>query len=410
MKSKKLILLTSEFPFGTGETFLESELLYLAQEFEQITIVSNDLHSKIQRVIPENCTALRFNLELTKLEKVRSLRGVTSKEFREEKRYVRNYLKLSLSKGIRNTMLVSLFRGKKIMKNLIELNGSTDFTKTVCYSYWCDDNALGLAMLKNRFPMAKTVSRAHGWDLYFEATEFHYLPYRTFIAENLSELYPISQKGLEYIENRWSVRTDSVKIHRLGSSGGERLNANVATKLVSCSNLIPLKRVHLIALALSKITDIELDWFHFGDGPEMKQLESQVEKMPKNISVHLLGRKSNSEILDWYKEHRPNLFLNVSTTEGIPVSIMEAMSFGTPVLATDVGGTNEIVNHENGELLPSDLTVEFLSERISDFLKLPRNKHDELRKSAFETWSLKYNAERNYTHFAKELTTFMENS
>lgn len=41
----------------------------------------------------------------------------------------------------------------------------------------------------------------------------------------------------------------------------------------------------------------------------------------------------------------------MSDSEGIPVSIMEAMSFGIPVIARNVGGMSEIVNEENGLLL-----------------------------------------------------------
>lgn len=405
MKSKKLILLTSEFPFGTGETFLESELPYLAAEFEEIIIVSNDMHNDTSREIPNNCRALRFDLELTRLEKIRSLQGMFSEEFKTEKKYIQNHLGLSLSSGIRNTLLVSLFRGKKIRDKLVEINGSSDFSNIVCYSYWCDDNAMGLALLRKQFPDVKTVSRTHGWDLYFEATEFNYLPYRKYIAQGLSELLPISQKGYEYVENRWGARLHSMRIQRLGSMGGIQTASGAKLKLVSCSNIIPLKRVDLIASALAKIESIELEWYHFGEGIELKKLESIVEGIPSNVKVHLLGRKTNSEILEWYKQNGPNLFLNVSTTEGIPVSIMETMSFGTPVLATDVGGTSEIVNAQNGELLPAELTPELLANRIKAFFESSEKVQAERRVAAFETWSSSYNAEKNYSKFAKELAS-----
>lgn len=403
MKAKKLILLTSEFPFGKGETFLESELPYLAKEFDQIVIVSNDMQNDRTREILKNCKAIRFDIELSQLEKIRSLIGTMSQEYIAEKKYVQSELNLSLTSGIRNTMLVSLFRSKKVMDNLIEINGSMDFSNTVCYSYWCDDNAMGLALLQKQYPEVKTVSRAHGWDLYFEATEFNYLPYRKYIAGGLTELFPISQKGHDYIKNRWGVHREDVKIMRLGSSVGKLTPVGSGLKLVSCSNVITLKRVDLIASALLDIIDVELEWFHFGDGSGLEKLESIVGEMPSNIEVHLLGRKSNDEILNWYKDNGPNLFLNVSTTEGIPVSVMEAMSFGTPVLATNVGGTSEIVNHENGELLPADLSAEFLSERIIEFFKLSKDQQEEKRRAAFETWKSKYNATENYSVFAKYL-------
>lgn len=403
MKSKKLILLTSEFPFGKGETFLESELPFLAAKFEQVIIVSNDMRNNSSIKLPQNCSARRFNLELTKLEKLRSLLGIASSEFKAEKKYVQQHLKLPMNLGIRNTMLVSLFRSKKIKDNLIDVNGSTDFSNTVCYSYWCDDNALGLALLQLEFPEVKTVSRAHGWDLYFEATQFNYLPFRKNIVNGLSEFYPISQKGLDYVVNRWGISKDSVKVKRLGSLGGEYIAIGTKSKVVSCSNLIPLKRVDLIASALCQINDMELEWFHFGDGVEMKKIEAILKNMPSSIKVHFLGRKSNREILNWYKENGPNLFLNVSTTEGIPVSIMEAMSFGIPALATDVGGTSEIVNNKNGALLPVDITAEQLANRIKLFFQSTTESQEEKRRRSLDTWRSMYDAEKNYRAFASDL-------
>jgi len=48
------------------------------------------------------------------------------------------------------------------------------------------------------------------------------------------------------------------------------------------------------------------------------------------------------------------LFINTSSSEGIPVSMMEAQSFGIPILAMDVGGVREIVGPQTGRLLQQD--------------------------------------------------------
>lgn len=50
-----------------------------------------------------------------------------------------------------------------------------------------------------------------------------------------------------------------------------------------------------------------------------------------------------------------DLFVNMSLSEGIPVSIMEAISFGIPIIATNVGGNAEIVNDETGVLIPVNI-------------------------------------------------------
>ncbi|MBQ4033784.1 MAG: glycosyltransferase, partial [Paludibacteraceae bacterium] len=115
-----------------------------------------------------------------------------------------------------------------------------------------------------------------------------------------------------------------------------------ALNIVSCSNAIPLKRLDLIAEALQK-ADFPIQWTHIGSGPTLEKISAMVESMPKNVTVSLLGQKSNEFVRDLYTKKHFDVFLNVSTTEGVPVSIMEALAAGIPVIATNVGGTSEIV-------------------------------------------------------------------
>ena len=174
--------------------------------------------------------------------------------------------------------------------------------------------------------------------------------------------------------------------------------------LVSCSNLIPLKRVSLIAASLQYVDGVDLEWYHFGDGPKRAKIDKLAEiSRREGVKIHLMGEKSNDEILRWFEENAPNLFINVSTTEGIPVSIMEAMSFGTPVFATDVGGTSEIVSNENGKLLKPDITPEELGGMIQAFFLLNREDRLVFRSKARKTWKTKYNASVNYKQFVEEI-------
>ena len=99
-----------------------------------------------------------------------------------------------------------------------------------------------------------------------------------------------------------------------------------------------------------------------------------------------------------------DLFINVSETEGIPVSIMEAMSFGIPCIATNVGGNPEIVNATNGFLISANPSVEEIKKVLIDFMQLNTEKHIELRRNARKTWEQNFNAESNYTQFFSELS------
>ena len=91
-----------------------------------------------------------------------------------------------------------------------------------------------------------------------------------------------------------------------------------------------------------------------------------------------------------------DVFINVSTNEGVPVSIKEAISYDIPVIATNVGGTSEVVTPETGLLLSSNPRPEEIKEAI---LKI-----DTLDLSPREFWAENYNADINYRLFAQMLT------
>jgi glycosyltransferase involved in cell wall biosynthesis len=105
-----------------------------------------------------------------------------------------------------------------------------------------------------------------------------------------------------------------------------------------------------------------------------------------------------------YTEKPYHLFVNVSESEGIPVSIMEALSFGIPCIATDVGGTREIVRDKyNGILLEKDFEPEVLADWISYFAKLPDSEYQAYRNRSRLSWQENYDADRNYKAFVNTL-------
>lgn len=112
----------------------------------------------------------------------------------------------------------------------------------------------------------------------------------------------------------------------------------------------------------------------------------------------------NSKILDLYAKEDFNLFVNTSSSEGLPVSIMEAMSFGIPVVATDVGGVREIVKDgSNGYLLEKDFTEDELSSLIEKFIQMPEGEYQRFCTEARKTWEERFNAKKTYEEFVSEI-------
>jgi glycosyltransferase involved in cell wall biosynthesis len=113
---------------------------------------------------------------------------------------------------------------------------------------------------------------------------------------------------------------------------------------------------------------------------------------------------SNPELLTWYAANSIDLFINLSETEGLPVSMMEAGSFAIPVIATNVGGVSEIIQHGlNGFLLKAGATARQVAQQIEVFYHLPAEEKTKVRQRAFEIWDLKFNAGTNYAGFINSL-------
>ena len=80
---------------------------------------------------------------------------------------------------------------------------------------------------------------------------------------------------------------------------------------------------------------------------------------------------------------------------------MEAISFGIPVVATNVGGTSEVVTEKTGVLVSANPTAEDVAEAISGV------QQKSLRPREF--WFQNYNADINYSEFSNKLVELSQN-
>ena len=71
---------------------------------------------------------------------------------------------------------------------------------------------------------------------------------------------------------------------------------------------------------------INIHWIHLGGGPILKEINDIVKTFPKNIKCDLKGMIDSEDILKFYVDKEVDLFINTSSSEGVPVTIMEACS------------------------------------------------------------------------------------
>ncbi|MCE9585347.1 glycosyltransferase family 4 protein [Candidatus Nomurabacteria bacterium] len=105
-----------------------------------------------------------------------------------------------------------------------------------------------------------------------------------------------------------------------------------------------------------------------GDGPNYDKLNSLVIQNDLNEKVIFMGALSRLEILSFLEKN--DLFILPTKQEGLPRSILEAISKGLPVIASDVGGVSEIVTSDIGFLLKKN-TAQELAEYIEYLYKNP---------------------------------------
>ena len=410
-----LVLLTKTYPFDKGEEFIENEVPMLAQAFEKMIIIATSTADKpVQtRNTPKNASVYHICASKIKSGLPRAAAGLFP--FTNFNGYCEAEESNAIGHSLKKRMYLTYFIAKSevIYEELVKILtdcGLQNYSGVTFYSYWFYDIALAALKLKQCFDIGskRAVSRAHGYDLYAYRNPFHYLPMRNYILENIDMVYPCSQNGSNYLKKLYPSYSDKIQTAYLGTTdyGVSVIKKDSSFHIVSCCHIVPEKRVELLAQSLAQLKDsgLKLKWTHFGGGVGLDSLKKYAEESLNFMEYHFTGEVKNSELMDYYKNNHVDLFVNTSSTEGLPVSIMEAYSFGIPSIATDVGGTGEIVqNGETGYLLDADITVDELAGKIEFFALLPDAEKLLLRKKCRSLWEMEFCAERNFTKFAQQL-------
>ena len=445
--SRQLALFTNTYPYGTAETFLEQETPIVFGEFEKVHIfpmyIPQGDNLSQPRNVPSNAVVHKPLLPFDHKDKWGLLTGgifsfaplmFTFKEFVGKKIY------RDKGKGWiwANYMCIirSILGNRGVMKEVVQVLENC----SAAYFYWGDKSALMVPFLKKRMgrKAPKFVVRFHGSDLYEHAKG--YLPFREMLYGATDYAVPISDNGAEYIRENYSNQPGETKVFRLGSfyhsDACPNLGAPVpmaegaadcqgAYNILSCSNVIELKRVHLLAVAMLYLErDAELAaalkgkgishicWTHIGDGPLMSQIKEMVmdSGVPEDydgeltpVAFNFAGAMPHDKVMEYYQTHYTDLFVQVSRSEGIPVSIMEALSYGTPVMATDVGGVSQLLPEGCGcgKLVACDITAESLANELKDWILTSMDLPEfELALAARRQWEANWDSRKNYASFA----------
>ena len=180
----------------------------------------------------------------------------------------------------------------------------------------------------------------------------------------------------------------------------DQINITIVSRLVSHKN------IEKIIKAISDLNSPLINLNIIGDGPELNQLQKiSLESNNKdNIIFH--GKLNRDEINHIFLNS--DIYIQASNYEGLPHSLLEAMSYGIPVLCTPVGECKEILgNEDRGYILDLPVSKNNIKSKISEIIgeKDIANKKGERGKDFINE---KYNLTNSFNLYKNLFTRLLE--
>lgn len=399
---KTVLFLTNAYPYFPGEQFIEDEISHWVSQTAVKVVIVPRIALGIPRSMPAgievDLTVAQSRSFISKLTSVAT--ASVSRLFWKEASFIYGSKGLKLScyaEALRLTAIV--LRIEKALKRVHLKHQSPD----IAYCYWNEVSAYAAVLLKRARLFAKVVSRAHGFDLYEYRRSNQYMPLKRQFINEMDVILAIAQEGKNYLELTYDVPALQVIVSPLGVSIPSSISTvsnSHGLNIVSVSFCVPVKRIDkiidAIALVTSEFTNLNIVWTHIGDGPLLSDLKRRAAEKLTSLKVkwNFLGNKQNFEVKQYFEKNSVDVFINASESEGVPVSIMEAMSYGVPVIAPNVGGIAELVSSEYGCLLSEAPSVADIASALVTMAS--RCKDGETRARAKQKIIDHYSADRNY--------------
>ncbi|MGV3771828.1 MAG: glycosyltransferase [Verrucomicrobiales bacterium] len=341
----RLVYVTETLPYGAGEGFIYPELAWLRNAGHEILVIpafpGGDLRNSQSSEVSE------FTLKQTS-----SLKGVA--------RLVSRPALFSILAA----WISAAPSPRKLNKNIRMLaraaavsDAVQQFAPTHIHAHWANYTST-LAHALSRFTRAPWSFTAHRYDIRFN----NLLKQKSASA---SFVRFISKSGLTMATEIGLSPHAQTEIIRMGvdlpstvakpAANGQRF------RLVCPASLIEIKGHKYLLQALSLLPPSMKDKVRLtlaGEGPLRPQLENMTEELGLSQQVKFSGQVKHGELLSWYAQGEvdcvvlPSLHLGYGQHEGIPVSLMEAMAHGLPVISTQTGGIGELVDDQVGFLVP----------------------------------------------------------
>ncbi len=214
---------------------------------------------------------------------------------------------------------------------------------------------------------------AHGYDIYRRPpADFNQR------AAKAAAVITVSEANRAYITQIFNVPDE--KIRTISSGIDTHLfrpdkKPNPLPLIVCVARLVPVKNLSLLlsACMILKTQGIVFQCVIVGEGRSREDLETMQKQLQLEKTVVFTGAADSAQVLAWWQ--RADVAVLSSTSEGMPVSLLEAAACAVPIVATAVGGIPELVETgETGYLVPPG-EASLLAICIKSLLLNPEKAH-----------------------------------
>lgn len=237
-----------------------------------------------------------------------------------------------------------------------------------------------LACRKQRKKGLKLIYTAHGFHFFTGAPKKNWLifyPIEKIFARYTDILITICSEDYQRARKKKlgknivyspGVGIDVDKVKKIDKKADKRQMLGIREKdilVLSVGELNQNKNHETIVRALKQLNRTDVHYVICGQGDKKEELERMAKQFGMEERLHLLGFRTDA--LEWMKV--ADLFAFPSYREGLPVSLMEAMAAGLPVVCSKIRGNVELIKDGEGGYMCEPMDVASFAENLSRLIK-----------------------------------------
>ncbi len=341
----KIIYVTANLPHGSDEAFVIPEIKQLVRSGHDVLVIPRSPRGKT--IHGHELVELARREALCSGSVLKAAVAATLAEPGQMAAAVRPLLhSRSLAVAVKNLTIVP--------KALWLADVATQWRADHIHCHWAGTTAT-MAMLARQVSGIPWSLTAHRWDI----VENNLLAAK---VRSASFVRFISEDGLRMAQAMGIAFADNVRVLHMGVPVPARIHRRSELKpVVLCPARLVEVKGHSFLLKAWQILQrrgLDAELWLAGQGELRPQLERLSDTLGLAGSVKFLGAIPHSELLNMYEEGAVTAVILASIDlgnglhEGVPVALIEAMSYGIPVIATPTGGTAELVCPGTGLLVP----------------------------------------------------------